>query len=146
MLKLWMMKSAWLAKKGQKCSDKLIINILYLLVDSHYLFCYLSSTCTMHAYHAQAKQSYITTLFRWALNRITCLTHQNSHLLYTTLRSLYSRILHILDLRERIVWTSSRCIFFFSLRAVAWYHFWSRTFPCRLNSSTYWICLSVCGE
>ena len=62
-----------------------------------------------------------------------------AYLLYTTLSSLYSRMLHILDLLERMVWTSSRCIFFFSLSGKAWYHFCSRTLPCRLNSNTYWI-------
>lgn len=61
------------------------------------------------------------------------------HLLYTIFWSLYSRMLHILDFLARMVETSSRCIFFFSLTWKAWYHFCSLTFPWRLNSSTYWI-------
>lgn len=59
----------------------------------------------------------------------------STDLLYTILRSLHSRKLHILGLRARTVCTSSRVIFFFSLSDRGTYHFCRRSFPCLLNNS-----------
>lgn len=58
-----------------------------------------------------------------------------THLLYTILRSLHSRKLHILGFRARTVCTNSLVIFFFSLSDKGTYHFWSLSLPCRLNRS-----------
>lgn len=63
-----------------------------------------------------------------------------AHLLYTTLRSLHSRKLHILGFRARTVCTNSLVIFFFSLSDKGTYHFWSLSLPCRLNRSMNCIC------
>lgn len=63
-----------------------------------------------------------------------------SHLLYTILRSLHSRKLHILGFRARTVCTSSLVIFFFSLSDRGTYHFWSLSLPCRLKRSMNCIC------
>lgn len=59
----------------------------------------------------------------------------STDLLYTILRSLHSRKLHIFGLRARTVCTSSRVIFFFSLSDRGTYHFCRRSFPCLLNNS-----------
>jgi len=58
-----------------------------------------------------------------------------AYLLYTILRSLHSKKLHILGFRASMVWTRSLEIFFLSLSGRGTYHFWSRSFPCRLNNS-----------
>lgn len=58
-----------------------------------------------------------------------------THLLYTILRSLHSRKLHILGFRARTVCTNSLVIFFFSLSDKGTYHFWSLSLPCRLKRS-----------
>ena len=63
-----------------------------------------------------------------------------SHLLYTILRSLHSRKLHILGFLASMVWTRSLEIFFLSLSDRGTYHFCNRSFPCRLNSSMNCIC------
>ncbi|KAG9338982.1 hypothetical protein JZ751_024378 [Albula glossodonta] len=58
-------------------------------------------------------------------------------------RSSYvAQKLHILGLRASTTCMSSRTIFFLSRSAVAVYHFCSRSFPCRLNSSMKRICNS----
>ena len=63
----------------------------------------------------------------------------NPYLLYTTLRSLYSSTLHILDRRPSTVEMSSLMIFFLSLLDIALYHFCRRHLPWRLNRSKNWI-------
>lgn len=63
-----------------------------------------------------------------------------SHLLYTILRSLHSRKLHILGFLASMVWTRSLEIFFLSLSDRGTYHFCNRSFPWRLNSSMNCIC------
>lgn len=80
------------------------------------------------------------------------------YLLYTILHSFHSRNEHIFGFLfwihgknnclvpigvnwfqrkylAKIVVMSSRVIFFFTLSGYAWYHFWRRSFPCRLNRS-----------
>lgn len=69
------------------------------------------------------------------LNLSTNTSHFSTHLLYTILRSLHSRKLHILGFRARTVCTNSLVIFFFSLSDNGTYHFWSLSLPWRLNSS-----------
>eukprot|EP01137_Pigoraptor_chileana_P033479 Opistho-2@24411 len=64
--------------------------------------------------------------------------------LYTILYSFHSKKLHIFGFRARIIVVNSRMIFFLSFWGSAWYHFCRRTFPCRLNNSTYWIISAVC--
>lgn len=74
----------------------------------------------------------------WAFNQKTFRSQTNpisTYLLYTILRSLHSRKLHILGFRARTVCTNSLVIFFFSLSDKGTYHFWSLSLPCRLNSS-----------
>lgn len=62
------------------------------------------------------------------------------YLLYTILRSLHSRKLHILGFLASIVWTRSLDIFFLSLSDRGTYHFCNRSFPWRLNNSMNCIC------
>lgn len=62
------------------------------------------------------------------------------YLLYTILRSLHSRKLHILGFLASMVWTRSLDIFFLSLSDRGTYHFCNRSFPWRLNNSMNCIC------
>lgn len=58
-----------------------------------------------------------------------------TYLLYTILRSLHSKKLHILGFLASMVCTRSLEIFFLSLSDRGTYHFCNRSFPCRLNNS-----------
>lgn len=65
---------------------------------------------------------------------------RGAHRLYTTFPSLYSRKLHSLLGRVRIMLHTSRTIRVSSFREYGWYHLDSRTLPCRLMSSTNRTC------
>lgn len=101
-------------------------------------------TCVYVNMHSSKCSMYVNndSYCRWHLEKAQWGYHSSvfklilsTHLLYTILRSLHSKKLHILGFLASMVWTKSLEIFFLSLSDRGTYHFCNRSFPCRLNNS-----------
>lgn len=125
------MKNVWQCLKKQKASLLHVCPCVYYM----YVQCtYICILCLYVKYLVDATHERQTEGV-YGLSQPVFKMILFTYLLYTILRSLHSKKLHILGFLASMVCTRSLEIFFLSLSDRGTYHFCNRSFPCRLNNS-----------